>query len=162
AGGVAHDMNNMLTPVILMLDDLQETGRHPSPDMLTTVRTSVKRGATMLRQLLTFGHGFEGERSPLSMERGVEDISRVVASTFPKSITFETKVAIKLPAVMGDVTQIHQVLLNLCVNARDAMPAGGTITVSASLLQLDALGASTWSDVKPGDYVQLDVADTGQ
>ncbi|HWA26821.1 MAG TPA: ATP-binding protein [Lacunisphaera sp.] len=162
AGGVAHDMNNMLTPVILMLDDLQETGHHPSPDMLATVRTSVRRGATMLRQLLTFGHGFEGERAPLDMEKVIEEISRIVASTFPKSITFETKVAHHLPAVLGDATQIHQVLLNLCVNARDALPAGGTISVSATHLRLDAIAASTWSDAKPGDYVQLDVADNGQ
>jgi nitrogen-specific signal transduction histidine kinase len=161
AGGVAHDMNNMLTPVILMLDELQDAGHLPSPNLLASVRTSVKRGAGMLRQLLTFGSGIAGERAPVDLNRQIEELGRIIASTFPKSITFETKVARKLPAVLGDATQLHQVLLNLCVNARDALPGGGFIKVTAVHVVLDSANAATWPEAKPGSYVRVEVSDNG-
>ncbi len=161
AGGVAHDMNNMLTPIILMIDELQASGQPPSPNLLASVRSSVKRGAGMLRQLLTFGSGIEGERSPVDINRLIEELGRIVASTFPKSIAFDTKVARKLPAVLGDATQLHQVLLNLCVNARDALPAGGFIKVTAVHVVLDLANAATWPDAKPGSYVRVEVSDNG-
>lgn len=161
AGGVAHDMNNMLTPVILMLDELQDSGQLPSPNLLASVRTSVRRGASMLRQLLTFGSGIEGERAPVDLNRLIEELGRIIASTFPKSINFETKVARKLPAVLGDATQLHQVLLNLCVNARDALPGGGFIKVTAVHVVLDSANAATWPEAKPGSYVRMEVSDNG-
>jgi signal transduction histidine kinase/CheY-like chemotaxis protein len=161
AGGVAHDMNNMLTPVILMLDELQDLGTRPNPTLLASVRSSVKRGASMLRQLLSFGRGFEGERAPISVSKLVEELGRIVDSTFPKSIKFETDVDRNLPPVLGDATQLHQVLLNLSVNARDAMPDGGVIRVVAKRMLLDDVNRVTWPETKPGRYVQLDVVDTG-
>lgn len=161
AGGVAHDMNNMLTPIILMLDELQDLGTRPHPTLLASVRSSVKRGASMLRQLLSFGRGFEGERAPLSVTKLVEELGRIVDSTFPKSIVFETDVARNLPPVIGDATQLHQVLLNLSVNARDAMPDGGVLRVVANRMLLDDANRAIWPEAKPGGYVQLDVVDNG-
>jgi signal transduction histidine kinase/CheY-like chemotaxis protein len=161
AGGVAHDMNNMLTPVILMLDELQDIGTRPNPALLASVRSSVKRGASMLRQLLAFGRGFEGERAPISVPKLVEELGRIVDSTFPKSIAFETDVARNLPPVIGDATQLHQVLLNLSVNARDAMPDGGVIRVIAKRIVIDETNRAMWPEAKPGGYVQLDVVDNG-
>lgn len=161
AGGVAHDMNNMLTPIVLMLDDLQNFNQTPNAALLASVRSSVKRGATILRQLLTFGHGVQGDRVPLKFGHLVEEVGRIVTSTFPKFISFQTNVGLQLPTVIGDPTQIHQVLLNLCVNARDALPQGGIISVSAAPQLIDAANIGEWPDAKPGIHVRLEVTDNG-
>jgi PAS domain S-box-containing protein len=161
AGGVAHDMNNMLTPITMFLEDLQQTNTRPSPELLASVRSSVKRGADILRQLLTFGRGIAGERQPLDVKRLLDEIGRIVTSTFPKSILFEARAARQVSTVLGDATQIHQVLLNLCVNARDAMPNGGRLELTAANLVLDTANASEWRSLTPGRYVQIEVADTG-
>jgi len=160
AGGVAHDMNNLLTPIVLLLDQFQDANGSPPPALIASVRSAVKRGAGMLRQLLTFGRGFEGERAPLAIERLIEEIARIVESTFPKAISFQTHIARELPAVVGDVTQLHQVLLNLCVNARDAMPQGGVISVSASSVHLTG-STHEWPDAVAGEYVRVEVSDNG-
>jgi PAS domain S-box-containing protein len=161
AGGVAHDMNNMLTPITMFLEELQQTDSRPSPELLASVRSSVKRGAGMLRQLLTFGRGIAGERQPLAVPRLLDEIGRIVASTFPKSIQFEARPARNVRSIIGDPTQLHQVLLNLCVNARDAMPQGGRLTLSAENLQVDHFNQSVWDAAAPGNYVLIEVADTG-
>ncbi|MDI1247956.1 MAG: ATP-binding protein [Lacunisphaera sp.] len=161
AGGVAHDMNNMLTPITMFLEELQHADSRPSPELLASVRSSVKRGAGMLRQLLTFGRGIAGERQPLAVPRLLDEIGRIVGSTFPKSILFESRPARLVSPILGDATQLHQVLLNLCVNARDAMPNGGTLVLSADNLMVDATSRAAWPDVAPGRYVLIEVADSG-
>ena len=161
AGGVAHDMNNMLTPITMFLEELQHADTRPSPELLASVRSSVKRGAGMLRQLLTFGRGIAGERQPLAVPRLLDEIGRIVASTFPKSIQFESRPARNVSSILGDATQLHQVLLNLCVNARDAMPNGGPLVLSADNLLLEATNQEDWPDAAPGRYVLIEVADAG-
>lgn len=161
AGGVAHDMNNMLTPITFFLEELQQTDTRPSPELLASVQSSVKRGASILRQLLTFGRGISGERQVLDVKGLFDEIGRIVESTFPKSILLETRVALNVGAVIGDPTQLHQVLLNLCVNARDAMPTGGRLTLRADNLVVDAANHATWGSLALGRYVQIEVADTG-
>jgi PAS domain-containing protein len=106
AGGVAHDMNNMLTPITMFLEDLQHAGSRPSPELLASVRSSVRRGADMLRQLLTFGRGIAGERQPLAVTRLLDEIGRIVASTFPKSIQFESRPARNLSSILGDACRV--------------------------------------------------------
>ncbi len=159
AGGVAHDMNNLLTPITMILDELEHAAA-PDRALVASVRSSVKRGATMMRQLLTFGRGVEGENAPVAVGRIVEEIGRIVESTFPKSIAFHARVARQLPAVTGDATQLHQVLLNLAVNARDAMPDGGDLVVRASPVALPA-ASPDWPEAPAGAYVLIEVEDSG-
>ncbi|MDQ5980677.1 MAG: domain S-box protein [Verrucomicrobiota bacterium] len=161
AGGVAHDINNMLTPIVLMLDDLQQNRQLPDRTVLSTVQSSVRRAANILRQLLTFGRGYEGERTPIDLKQLIEDSNRIVASTFPKSIRVVLDLPAALPSLIGDPTQLHQVFLNLLVNSRDAMPNGGTITIKASTLRLAPADVTVWPGATPGNHVRIDVMDTG-
>jgi len=129
--------------------------------MLDTIQACAKRGADMVRQLLTFAKGAEGERVPLHADRLVRELEKLMKGSFPKNLQLVVKCDPKLPMVRGDATQLHQVLLNLCVNARDAMPHGGTLTLEAERREVDAAYASSVPDAKPGDYVVLRVRDTG-
>jgi len=160
AGGVAHDLNNALAPILMSVELL----RMQYPDesqMLGTIQASAKRGADMVRQLLTFAKGAEGERICIQPVHLIKEMLGIMKGTFPKNIRLEFNYDKKLPTVLGDATQLHQVLLNLCVNARDAMPHGGTLTLEAESREVDAVYASSVPDAKPGKYVVLRVRDTG-
>ena len=115
----------------------------------------------MVRQLLTFAKGAEGERVVLQVESLVREMEKLMQSSFPKNIQLTITRAPDLPTVLGDATQLHQVLLNLCVNARDAMPTGGTLTLESYATVVDEVFASTMPDALPGHYVALRVHDTG-
>ncbi|HSI84944.1 MAG TPA: response regulator [Candidatus Methylacidiphilales bacterium] len=163
ASGVAHDLNNILTPIMLsvpMLEmDLTPEQRRRA---MQTIERSVRRGSEIVKQVLTFARGVEGVQTTLYPIEVVEDIVRITSETFPKSITIvEGERPDELWNITGNETQIHQVLLNLCVNARDAMPNGGKLTISCTNVILDAHYASMIPDAKPGDYVVVSVADTG-
>ena len=132
AGGIAHDLNNVLSPIILGMGVLKE--RLPDPDsreILATITASAKRGAEMVAQVLSFARGQEGRRIEIKPGDLIADVVRIVRDTFPKTIEIVTDVEPRLPLLVGDPTQCHQVLLNLCVNARDAMPGGGRLALSA-------------------------------
>jgi len=160
AGGVAHDLNNALAPIMMGVELLRM--RYPAESqILNMFQTSAKRGADMVRQLLTFAKGAEGERVSLNPKHLVKEMENMIKGSFPKNIQLVVKCDPKLPTVRGEATQLHQVLLNLCVNARDAMPHGGTITLEAQCLEVDAIFDSSLPDVKPGQYVSLQVRDTG-
>lgn len=161
AGGVAHDLNNVLTPVSLFLSELEDPHSRPDPKLVAGVRVSVRRSAEMLRQLLTFGRGIEGERRPVDVAGLFEEMMRIIASTFPKNLHSSHHLPDDLWPVIGDPTQLNQVLLNLCVNARDAMPGGGSLNLSASNRVLSAADRAHWQDVPPGRYVLIEVSDTG-
>jgi two-component system, cell cycle sensor histidine kinase and response regulator CckA len=162
ASGIAHDMNNILAP-ILMAAPLLRMRLNPdeAAETLNTIEISAQRGADLVRQLLIFGRGIEGERGPVSLPELLREIVKIAQQTFPKNITINAAVAADLWAVHGDATQLHQVLLNLCVNARDAMPKGGTLSLAAQNLELDASYAAMHLDAKPGPHVMLSVSDTG-
>lgn len=156
AGGIAHDLNNVLAPVLMMADLLQEEHKGSSEwGMLETVRTSARRGSELVKQILSFAHGVSNEPMALQLRHLIRDMIKLMQDTFPRSIRFEFHLAADLWTVRGDPTQLHQVLLNLCVNARDAMPDGGLLTIAAR-------------NVKPGDgspsshCVVLEVSDTGE
>ncbi|MEX2115686.1 MAG: PAS domain S-box protein [Bacteroidota bacterium] len=162
AGGIAHDLNNVLGPILLSLQILRnKLGDQKDLRMVEMIEASAKRGAAMIKQLLTFARGIEGERIPISLHHLVRELDNIASQTFPKSIGFRTDIPKDLWTVMGDATQLHQVLLNLCVNARDAMPHGGVLTVSASNIMLDQSYAKMHRDALPGPYVAISVADTG-
>jgi len=160
SGGVAHDLNNALAPILMGVDLLRM--RCPQEaKILDLFESSARRGAEMVRQLLTFAKGAEGDLVPLQVEHIIREMEKLLNSSFPKNIQLITTCAPDLPAVKGDATQLHQVLLNLCVNARDAMPTGGSITLEALPMQVDEAFASMIPDARPGSYVILRVQDTG-
>ncbi len=127
AGGIAHDLNNVLSPIMMSLDLLQMKFTDPaSKELIEMISGSAQHGADMVRQVLSFARGVEGRRMELQVSHLVRDIVKIANDTFLKSITLQPHLPQGLWTVLGDPTQLHQVLLNLCVNARDAMyPAGG-------------------------------------
>jgi len=162
AGGIAHDLNNVLAPIMMSIDLLRLPGPNArTQSILTTIETSARRGADMVQQILSFARGVEEPRAVIHAGPIIRDIQSLVTETFPKNIRFHLELAPGLPPFIGDPTQMHQVLLNLCVNARDAMPAGGGITLSAEAITVDETQAAAIPDARPGPYVQIKVEDTG-
>ena len=160
AGGIAHDLNNALAPIMMSVELLRM--QYPAESkMLDMIGSSAKRGADMVRQLLSFAKGAEGERVALQPGRLVKELENLMKGSFPKNIQLAVKSDPNLPMVIGDATQLHQVLLNLCVNARDAMPNGGMLTLEAQRVEVDAAYASSIPNAKPGNYLTLRVRDTG-
>ncbi|MEN9576156.1 MAG: hypothetical protein RL514_4011 [Verrucomicrobiota bacterium] len=163
AGGVAHDLNNILTP-IMMSAPLLRMEALPAADfdrLVDTIEANTQRGSDIVRQLLAFGRGIEGERVVVQLRHVIKEMVKIARETFPKNLTLTTTVADKLWPIMGDPTQIHQVLLNLCINARDAMPNGGTLKVTAVNVQLDEHYAAQDPEAKQGPFVSIRVSDTG-
>lgn len=162
AGGMAHDLNNALAPVLMGAQWL----RRKSDDaearaMLTMIETSANRGADMVRQVLMFARGRGGEFERLDLTPLIRELEKMVRETFPKNISVETFLPRDLWPVQGNFTQLHQVVLNLCVNARDAMPDGGKISFVADNVELTETEAGEISDGKAGKFVSLSVSDTG-
>ena len=162
AGGIAHDLNNMLAPILmgieLLREDLQDE-KHTG--LLDSMSRSAQRGADMVKQVLTFSRGIEGNRTPLQFRYLLKDMENIIRQTFPKPIQFRAKVPSELWAINGDATQIHQVVLNLCVNARDAMPNGGVLTIKAENFTVDEHFATMHLEARPGQYILISVSDSG-
>ncbi len=161
AGGIAHDLNNTLAPILMSVELLKDECPPGLLDLVQTIEESAKRGADLIRQVLTFARGAAGERVPVTLTHLVKDIQKIGRETFPRNITFDVRAARDLWAVLGDPTQLHQVLMNLAVNARDAMPQGGTITMALDNTTVDATYAGMHPDVQPGPFVRISVADNG-
>ena len=162
ANGIAHDLNNVLTPIIMAVDILQEYAKEPrTQKLLNTVFSSAQHGSAMVKQILAFSKGADGEKLPLQLRHLVHQMRDFARDTFPRSIEIHSNVGADLWLVNGDSTQLHQVLLNLCVNARDAMPRGGRLSMEVSNRQLDECYARLHLDAKCGPYVLISVADTG-
>lgn len=162
AAGIAHDLNNVLAPILMAVQLLRETLQNEaSRPILSILETSGQRAANIVKQLLTFGRGLEGERGILQPKHLIREMMRIAEETFSKSIHIEKELPRDLWTVLGDTTQLHQVLLNLCINARDAMPQGGTLILKAENIQLDDTFARMFPESKEGNYVMITVADTG-
>jgi PAS domain S-box-containing protein len=163
AGGIAHDLNNVLSPILMSMDLLRLKEKDPSNlKLLNTVEQSARRGADLVRQVLTFARGAEGGRHvAIKVEHLLKDIARIADETFPRAIRTEIHLERDLAAITGDATQLHQVILNLVVNARDAMPDGGTLSLSAENVTIDPQYAATSREAKPGAYLCVTVTDTG-
>ncbi len=161
AGGIAHDLNNVLAPIMLSVDMLKEELRTEAQrEVLGTIKASTERGADMLRQVLSFARGVEGERVVLSIAAVMRDVLQLVSDRLMSNVEIRMSLPENLWAFTGDSTQIQQVLLNLILNARDAMPGGGTITMSAGNAVLRAADVPT-PDLPAGAYLQIEVRDTG-
>jgi PAS domain S-box-containing protein len=162
ASGVAHDLNNILSPILMGAAVLRRTEMADADGMiLSTIETCAQRGADIVKQVLTFARGAEGARLLLQPAHLINDMAKIAEGTFPKAITVQTSYPQLLWPIEGDPTQLHQVLLNLCVNARDAMPAGGTLTISAQNFPVDEHYASMTPGAKAGPHVLLEVKDAG-
>lgn len=162
AGGIAHDLNNALAPILMSLELLRlKFPDQESQAMLETIAGSAQRGADMVKQVLTFSRGMEGERIPVQLRHLVSEMHKIISQTFPKNIQLRARIPKNLRMVRGDPTQLHQVLLNLCVNARDAMPQGGTLSLKAENHLIDEHFARMNSQAKPGLHVMVRVSDTG-
>ncbi|HEY5226986.1 MAG TPA: ATP-binding protein, partial [Opitutaceae bacterium] len=162
ASGIAHDMNNILAP-ILMSAPLLRLGlsSEETEQTLDTIETSAQRGSDLVKQLLTFGRGVEGARRVVKAELLVRELTSIAQQTFPKSIEVRGESQKGLWPVIGDATQLHQVILNLSVNARDAMPLGGILTITAENIEVDEAAAAAAVGAKAGPHLLLRVSDTG-
>jgi len=162
AGGIAHDLNNMLSPILMSIELLK--AKLPAANdqaLLQMLEEGATRGADMVRQILTFARGVEGRQTLINPKHLMQDVCRILTETLLKQIQVVIDVPADIWLVRGDPTQLHQVLLNLCVNARDAMPHGGTLTLAASNQELDEHYAAMHIEAAPGPYMVLSVSDTG-
>lgn len=161
ASGIAHDLNNLLSPILIGVGMLKRMDSSPNTlKLLDEMETSVRRCADLVKQVLTFAKGTPGERGEVPLGQLIQEINSIVRNTFPRNIEFELDLPESFPRLIGDTTQIHQVLINLCVNARDAMPNGGTMTLRIRTVHLDHTTA-THPEARPGKYLRIEVRDTG-
>ena len=152
----------MLAPIMMVGSLLREMTSDPaSLELIHTVNTSAQRGADIIKQLLIFARGRPESRVPLPAQPLLRELHQLIRETFPRNIRSQVKVSGRARLMLADPTQVHQALLNLCVNARDAMPAGGALTLTAEPVTLDAAQAARAFEARPGEYVCLSVADTG-
>ena len=162
AGGIAHDLNNVLSPILMAIDMLQlKTTDESSRKWLDVLRSNAERGGNMVRQVLSFARGVEGERVALQPKHLIKEIVKILRETLPKSIEITFYIPDDLWIISADATQMHQVLMNLCVNARDAMPEGGSISIKAENAFVDENYARMHIEAKPGRFVLITVTDTG-
>jgi PAS domain S-box-containing protein len=162
AGGIAHDLNNVLSPILMSVEMLRlKFTDEGSSKYLQILQSSAERGADMINQVLSFARGVQGERIPVDPRYLIKDVVKILRDTLPKSINIEFSLADKLWLVSADATQLHQVLMNLCVNARDAMPAGGQLMIKAENIVLDRNYARMHVEAEPGRYVMITVSDSG-
>ncbi|VVB84658.1 Methyl sulfide methyltransferase-associated sensor [uncultured archaeon] len=162
AGGIAHDLNNMLTPILLSLQILKQKFKDDeSQKLLAILEQNSKRGADLIKQVLSFARGVEGERAYLQTKHIITEIEKVAKETFPRNIEIRTDIQRDLYTIAGDSTQLHQVIMNLCVNARDAMPDGGILSIAASNFPIDENYARMHAEAKVGFYIAIEVSDTG-
>jgi PAS domain S-box-containing protein len=162
ASGIAHDLNNILTPILMCAPLLRSETSPENRQLLTeTIESAAQRATDMVRQLLSLARGREGSNLPVQFSRLIDDLARMARETFPRNLHIQTTCDPDLWPVTGDPTRLHQVLLNLCVNARDAMPNGGFLTLSADNLTVPDHPIPHTPPLAPGPYVHLQVADTG-
>ncbi|MEH1839874.1 MAG: response regulator [Nostoc sp.] len=162
ASGIAHDLNNILTPILMTAQLLEpQVADERSRRLLQILITNTKRGATLVKQVLSFTRGIEGDRTILQLKHLITEIKQIIRETFPKSIEVSTQIPQNLWTVYGDATQLHQVLMNLCVNACDAMPNGGALKILADNLLIDENYAKMHIDAKVGHYIVITVSDSG-
>lgn len=162
ASGIAHDFNNLLSPIMMSIQLLQaRIGDDDGQRLLAMLQMSAERGAGLVKQVLSFARGVEGERITLQPRHLIKEIVKILKDTLPKSIEVEFEAAEDLSVVAGDATQLHQVLMNFFVNARDAMPGGGKLTIKAENVFIDENYARMNLESKPGPFVLITIADSG-
>jgi PAS domain S-box-containing protein len=163
SGGIAHDLNNILAPILMAPAMLREHARtNHERRLLDLIEQSALRGAHVVRQLLTFSRGSGGERVGVQMGPLFDEMTGIMRETFPREIVIKESIPDDLHSVLGDPTQLHQVIMNLCVNARDAMPEGGVLWLEAKNVELSTADVRMYPQARPGTHVAVSVTDTGQ
>jgi len=162
SAGLAHDLNNILLPIMMAEQLLRDQLHTPeSTELLDMIETSARRGAAVLKQLLMFGRGTSGDRVPVRPSRAIAETEAVLRETFPKNVEVRIVLGADDARILAEPTQLQQVLLNLCVNARDAMPDGGTLGIEIQRDTLPPELARRHPGSAPGPYVVLSVRDSG-
>jgi nitrogen-specific signal transduction histidine kinase/ActR/RegA family two-component response regulator len=162
AGGIAHDLNNVLTPIIMAVNMLRDNATDEDTlHLLGVVEKSAQHGAGLVRQVLAFARGAEGERAEIQPKLVIQDVVALLRETLPRAMVLETDIPDELWRVVADSTQLSQVLMNLCVNARDAMPAGGRLRITASNVSVEEALAQSNPGAHAGPHVLLKLADNG-
>lgn len=162
ASGIAHDLNNILTPILLAVEVLKTAEMQADQkELIDTVELSARRGASIVKQVLSFARGADGNRVPMQVTNLLKDIENIIKETFPKNIRLTVKLPQDVWSVYGDETQLHQVVMNLVVNARDAMPKGGELLLGAENQTLDAQYVGMFQGIAPGKFVVVRVEDSG-
>jgi signal transduction histidine kinase len=160
--GIAHDLNNILSPILMSVQILKSKCHDErSKQMLTILEKNAQRGANLVKQVLSFVRGIEANHTIIFAKHLILETKQILEQTFPKSVTVNTEIETDLCSVCGDSTQLHQVLMNLCLNARDAMPQGGNLTISAKNLYLDENYVKIHPSAEVGSYIVVSVVDTG-
>lgn len=164
AGGIAHDLNNILTPILsiaqLLPLKLPEADEYIQ-ELFDLLQVSARRGSALIKQVLAFANGSEGKRTVLQVRHIITEVQQMLKETLPREIELQVDLAKDLWTVYGDVTQLHQILMNLCVNARDAMPTGGKLQIKAHNFDIDASYARINLEAHVGPYIVLTITDTG-
>ncbi|MBI4622004.1 MAG: response regulator [Verrucomicrobia bacterium] len=162
AAGIAHDFNNALAPIIMAGPLVrQHVSNSSGLSLLDMMEKSAERSAGLVRQLLSFARGASGQSQLLQVRHVLQEVIDLAGATFPKSIRVESHLPGDLWPVQANPTQLHQIFLNLCVNARDAMPQGGNLTLTAANRALDAAAAAGIAGAQPGAFLAIEVRDTG-
>ena len=161
ASGIAHDLNNVFAPILMATDLMEGTNPQDNAHIVDMVKTTAQRGADMVKQVLMFVRGAEHEMEPTSLGHLASEVRRLMDQTLPCTIEVTSEVSKSLRPVLGDATQLHQLLVNLCVNARDAMPDGGRLKIGVDEVEVDAARARRAKGARPGTYARLSVTDTG-
>lgn len=163
AGGIAHDLNNVLAPILMSVQILKKRVLDPMTQrLLATLESTVERGVDLVKQILLFSRGFQDKNHVVNVKQIVNEIEILIKEIFPRSIELIIELDKELWPIFGDATQIHQILLNLCLNSRDAMPKGGLLKLSITNVNIDKHYAQIDSGCIPGRYVLISVSDTGQ
>lgn len=162
AGGIAHDLNNVLAPILLSVQFLKlSVTNEKAQKILESMEESARRGSSIVKQILSFARGMDPQKVLIQPRHLIKEIISMFHQTFPRSIEIINEVPNSSWTILGDPTHFHQVIMNLGVNARDAMPNGGTLTISATNEIIDEQFARMNIDAKPGRYVKFIVKDTG-
>ncbi|KAA1259201.1 Wide host range VirA protein [Rubripirellula obstinata] len=188
ASGIVHDLNNLLTPILMSSRMLQRTDVNVDRDaLLATISTSASRGADLIAQLLTFARGGEGVHVPLQVDQIIPDVIAILRHTLPEFIKLTAEIESDLPAMLGDETEISQVVMNLAINARDAMSSDAmssdamssdatssdatssdatmtqaqTLSIRARSMNLDTEQTFSYVTLPAGRYLAIAVSDTG-
>ncbi|MGH7973739.1 MAG: ATP-binding protein, partial [Limisphaerales bacterium] len=162
-GGIAHDLNNALVPVLIGSEMLQQTasGNAEQQQLLSMITASGQRCTAMVKQILTFAKGNRSQCGAVPVRHLVLEMAKIAKDTFPKNINVDCSVPSDLWTVVGEATELHQILMNLCVNARDAMPDGGTLSLKAVNVSLSREQIPSDCNPTQSQFVFLAVADTG-